>query len=157
MDMMREQDAQRKRGKREPSFQWNRCHTSRHHGLAIFCWLDQTAASTRPVFLNVPSSLKHGFSHAYWWRHIRKHQRTIVCHEGAPKTKLRTLDWCFQMCRHRWNMAYAPRTDDKTLENTGELLFIRRGNPPPLKLPSPKRKLRTAIIKEKEKENKTYV
>ena len=32
---------------------------------------------------------------------------------------------CFPMRCHRWNMASAAHTDDETLENTRELLFIR--------------------------------
>ena len=56
----------------------NRCHTSRHCHLAIFCWHDRLSARSRPVFSNALSSLKHGFCHMYKWRHIRKHRRTIV-------------------------------------------------------------------------------
>ena len=39
-------------------------------------------------------------------------------------------DRCFPMCRHRWSMDFTMRTDDDTLENTGEPLFVKGGKPP---------------------------
>ena len=40
-------------------------------------------------------------------------------------------DRCFPIRRHHRNTASATHTDDDTLENTRELLFVRGGGQPP--------------------------
>ena len=51
-------------------------------------------------------------------------------------------DQCFPMRCHRWNMASAMHTDDDTLENTGELFFIRGTCPPE----TPKKKIKNCRL-----------
>ena len=100
----------------------NRCHSSMHCCLAIFCWCDCQAARARPVFSNALSSLKHGLSHAYRWRRIRKHRRTIVFQGGqAPPPKKNKIKngvfWCAVIIETGLLPCIQMTTHLKTLEN----------------------------------------